>query len=76
MKIIVAEFFFLFHDKSWAMGRGGSNIVGVHKGESTFSYLSKLIFVLKSWNKQIFSDPCKIREQNLKTVQDPVQKQY
>ena len=41
---------------------------------STFSYLGKLIFVLKSQNKQIFSNPCKIRKWKLKTVWDPVQK--
>ena len=39
-----------------------------------FSYWGKLIFVLKSRNKQIFSEPCKIRERKLKTAQDPVQK--
>ena len=41
---------------------------------STFSYLGKRIFVLKSQNKQIFSNPCKIREWKLKTAQDPLQK--
>ena len=41
---------------------------------SMFSYLGKLIFVLKSQNKQIFSNPCKICEWKLKTAWDPVQK--
>ena len=45
---------------------------------STFLYLGKLIFIQKSRNKQIFADPCKIRERKLKTVrifsQGPVQK--
>ena len=45
---------------------------------STFSYLSKLIYIQKSRNKQIFADLCKIRGQKLKTVrifsQGPVQK--
>ena len=45
---------------------------------SMFSYLGKLIYIQKSRNKQIFADPCKIRERKLKTVrifsQGPVKK--
>ena len=45
---------------------------------STFSYWNKLIYIQKSRNKQIFADPCKIRERKLKTVrifsQGPVKK--